>query len=121
MAQIPVIGNGDIKDINSFNEKIKSGVDGAMIGRGLLGRPWLIKECITQNQEKLSIGKIKETVLKHLDLTCNLYGEKAGAKIFRKHAAWYSFGMNGATEFRFAINNSDSKQDIKNLVNKFFI
>ncbi len=120
-ATIPVIGNGDIVSLESFNEKIKYGVDGVMIGRGLLGKPWLLKECLENKKIELTVPQIKEVCLKHLYKTCELYGEKPAVKIFRKHASWYSIGMSNAAGFRFKVNNTESLNDMQNLINEFFI
>ena len=43
-VSIPVIGNGDIVDIDSAKRMFDTGVDAIMIGRGCLGNPWLIKK-----------------------------------------------------------------------------
>ncbi len=44
-VNIPVIGNGDVKSVEDYNEMLKTtNCDAVMIGRGLLGNPWIIKE-----------------------------------------------------------------------------
>ena len=44
-VSIPVIGNGDITDVYSAKKMLdETGCDAIMIGRALLGNPWLIKE-----------------------------------------------------------------------------
>ena len=46
-VSIPVIGNGDIKSCYDAKRMIdETGCDAVMIGRGVLGNPWLIKECV---------------------------------------------------------------------------
>jgi len=46
-VSIPVIGNGDVKDIKSAQKMFEyTGVDGIMIGRASLGNPWIFKEII---------------------------------------------------------------------------
>ena len=59
VSTVPVIGSGDVKDIKSaekmFNE---TGVDAIMIGRGVLGNPWLIKEIDTYLKNRQNINLI---------------------------------------------------------------
>ena len=45
-VRIPVIGNGDVVDIESAKRMFDTGVDGIMVGRGCLGNPWLIKNTV---------------------------------------------------------------------------
>lgn len=46
-VSIPVIGNGDIKTCFDAKRMLEeTGCDAIMIGRGVLGNPWLIKQCV---------------------------------------------------------------------------
>lgn len=50
-VDIPVIGNGDIIDIDSANKMIEyTGCDAIMVGRAALGKPWIFKEIIEQKK-----------------------------------------------------------------------
>ena len=43
-VSIPVIGNGDVTSVETFKAMLATtGCDAVMIGRGILGNPWLIK------------------------------------------------------------------------------
>ena len=58
-VNIPVIGNGDV--ISCYDAKRmldETGCSAVMIGRGLLGNPWLIKECV----EYLDSGKLPRDI-----------------------------------------------------------
>ena len=65
-VKIPVIGNGDVKTAEDARKMFEyTGVDGIMIGRGILGEPWKINDIIQElttgqkSQEKNSNEKIK--------------------------------------------------------------
>jgi len=104
---IPVIGNGDIKDYASYNEKLKfSKVDGIMIGRGAVENPYIFYNIKNKSDNAdWSYEKRKEIIFKHLD-----YLEKFNPKIpavtfMRKHIAWYLKGIPGIKKLRAEIFN----------------
>ena len=101
---IPIIANGDIKSFGVLTQIKDLGYIGAMIGRGLLGKPWLLAEILGEN---LNVN-VAEVVLQHLQYTIEYYGEKTAIPMFRKHAAWYSAGMPNSAEFRIKVNRIDN-------------
>ncbi len=124
-VKIPVIGNGDINSPEFAKECIdKSDVDGIMIGRAAMGRPWLLSD-VTKYLEtgeiadKLPIEIIKETMLYQLDEIIDYYGEKNGHFIARKHMCWYAIGAEGAKTFRNKINTSASSGEIRSIITDF--
>ena len=58
VVNIPVIGNGDVRDIKSAKKMFDyCGVDGIMIGRASLGNPWIFKNIIEGlNNENITIN-----------------------------------------------------------------
>ena len=92
---IPLLANGDIVDFLDARECLRqSGADGLMIGRGILGRPWLIP----QLNEYLATGKMPapvtlemrfETMHRHFSAITAFYGPRRGVRIARKHLAAY--------------------------------
>ncbi|MDR1361230.1 MAG: tRNA dihydrouridine synthase DusB [Rickettsiales bacterium] len=116
-ANFPIIFNGDIKTIADVAAVEKLGADGAMIGRALLGRPWLLGELTGTPAFCLLPFDI---VSEHLELILEYYGAKAGVPMFRKHAAWYSAGMPGSNEFRTRINQITDETELRNIVKEFF-
>ncbi len=126
LLKIPVIGNGDINSSIIAKERIDfSSVNALMVGRAMMGKPWLLSEIthyLETGSEKapLTLSEIKETMLYHLDEIMNYYGLKAGAFIARKHMCWYAIGVSGAREFRGKINSSNSYQEIKSIIEEFF-
>ncbi|MBN1880230.1 tRNA-dihydrouridine synthase [bacterium] len=105
-VSFPVIGNGDIFTLEDARNLIKrTGCNGVMIARGLLGNPWLpgrIDRFFRTGvippeptlQERLRV------FAQHLDYLIQQYGERKGILIFRKHAAWYLKGFRHVSQFR---------------------
>ncbi|MCQ2568664.1 MAG: tRNA-dihydrouridine synthase, partial [Alphaproteobacteria bacterium] len=75
---IPIIANGDIKNINDVEHVQKLGYDGAMIGRAMLGQPWIIGQICGTATKPQNIGNV---VLKHLNLIIDYYGAKAFCQV----------------------------------------
>ena len=94
---LPIIANGDIKSVADIEKVQELGYDGAMIGRAMLGKPWIFGQLCGCCEEPKNIGQI---VLQHLDLIIDYYGAKTGVPMFRKHAAWYMNGYYGSAKFR---------------------
>jgi tRNA-dihydrouridine synthase B len=61
-VKIPVIGNGDITDKESFKRMLSTGVDAVMIGRGAIGNPWIFKELLGEPYKKDKLNIIKKQI-----------------------------------------------------------
>lgn len=124
-VNIPVIGNGDIKDIYQAKKMLdETGCDLIMIGRGVLGNPWLIREinAYLENGEIIDkptdIEKI-DMCLKHLDYLSKIKSEKLTCLEIRNHVAWYLKGIKNASEVKTKIFQMTKICDIINILNKF--
>lgn len=125
-VKIPVIGNGDITSEQIAAQRIsESGVDGVMIGRAILGNPWLLNRI----HHYLQTGKIlptpdtaeiKNMLLKHLKLLVEYYGEKAGVAISRKHVGWYVKSFFEAKKFREKYTKLNTLAETTKLINEYF-
>ena len=113
---IPIIANGDIKTSADVQNAENLGYSGAMVGRGLLGKPWALAEIMGQNTPQ-DVGQV---VLEHLDYTLEYYGEQAAIPMFRKHAAWYSAGMPNSSEFRIKVNQIVDADVLKVAIRDFW-
>ena len=115
-APIPMIANGDIRTADDVSRVQALGYCGAMIGRGILGRPWLLSE-LSGGGAPENIGHV---VLRHLDYALEYYGEKTAVPMFRKHAAWYSAGMPNSSDFRIKVNRIDNADTLKVAIREFW-
>ena len=124
-VNIPVIGNGDIRSCYDAKRMLDlTKCDAVMIGRGVLGNPWLIKECV----EYLESGKIPKEVTikekidmikKHLLLLLNTKPYKVAMLEIRSHAAWYLKGLPNAKELKEAIFKTSTKEELIELLDKY--
>lgn len=124
---IPVIGNGDIftpqdavKMINETN------CDGVMIGRGILGNPWLIMNTIKilnndNNFYEVTTKDKIEMLKKHVEMLKTELDEKIAVLEMRKHAGWYIKGMKKSSEIRSKINKITEVDDLFNLLDIYLV
>ncbi len=123
-VSIPVIGNGDIKSPEDAKRMLDETLcDAVMIGRGVLGNPWLIKNCISYINEgkivKVSDLEKIDMVLKHLKYLDELKNEKLACLEIRNHIAWYLKGISGANDVKNKIYKTTKVCDIINILNEF--
>ena len=89
---LPVIANGDIEDAATARAALEqSGADGIMIGRGAEGRPWRLAEISnavfgTPYRAPTPAEKL-ESILTQIENSTELYGERLGVRVVRKHVA----------------------------------
>lgn len=124
-VQIPVIGNGDIKSAKDAQRMLdETGCDAIMIGRGVLGNPWLIRECVTYLETGKEIlpptKEEKLAMLKHhFDLLLQTKNEKLAVLEIRTHAAWYLKGLPNTLELKNSIFKVKTKEDFYTLIEEY--
>lgn len=123
-VSIPVIGNGDIKSPEDAVRMLdETKCNAIMIGRGVLGNPWLIDDIIRyfDGKEIRSISELDrvDMCLKHLSYLLELKDEKTACLEIRNHIGWYLKGISGANEVKNNIYKTTSIYDIISLLNSF--
>ncbi len=123
-VSIPVIGNGDIKCPEDAKRMIEeTNCDAVMIGRGVLGNPWLIKNTVSYlDGGEITLPSINDRIemcLKHLELLKSLKSEKVACLEIRNHISWYFKGISGANELKNKVYQTSNIHDIILLLNEF--
>ena len=124
-VSIPVIGNGDIKTCYDSLEMLKkTKCDAIMIGRGVLGNPWLIKECINyidkgEKPQKVTLEEKINMLKKHADLLSKTIPEKVAMHKMRTHAAYYLKGQYKSIEIKPRIFKMNTKEELFKLLDEY--
>ncbi len=124
-VKIPVIGNGNITSCYDAKKMLDyCGCDAVMIGRGLLGNPWLIQECLSYLED----GTIKEEVSfkekiammkEHIELLVKDKGEKIAVLELRTILMYYLKGMPNTKKVKLLICNAETKEELLNIIKDY--
>ncbi|GBG96452.1 tRNA-dihydrouridine synthase [Lactococcus termiticola] len=124
-VNIPVIGNGDVKQPEDAKKMIdETGVTAVMIGRAALGNPWMLHrtEHFLRTGELLDEPSVAEkinTAKLHLARLVELKGDNLASREFRQHAAYYLKGAPRAAKVKNAVNSVDSQAEIIEILDHF--
>jgi nifR3 family TIM-barrel protein len=124
-VNIPVIGNGDVTSCYLAKKMLdETGCDAVMIGRGVLGNPWLIKECVDyleNGTEPREISKQEriEMLKRHFKLLVEDIGEKGAVLEIRTHALWYIKGLPGSAPVKNKICASKTAEDMFKILDDY--
>lgn len=124
-VKIPVIGNGDVTSAEKAKEMLDyTGCDAVMIGRGVLGNPWLINECVTYLESgiippKPSARKKIEMLKRHYQLLVDSTSEKQAILEIRTHALWYIKGMPKSAYIKNEICKTKNSEDLFKILNDY--
>lgn len=124
-VSIPVIGNGDIRSCFDAKRMIdETGCDAVMIGRGVLGNPWLIKECVDYLENGIMPREINleekiNMIKKHLNLLIQTKPEKVAMLEIRSHAAWYLKGLPNTKDLKENIFKTNNSEELVSLLDNY--
>ena len=124
-VHIPVIGNGDVTSPLLAKKMLdETGCDLVMVGRGVLGNPWLIKDINAYLDQGLLLSpptpseKI-DMCLKHLDYLSKIKCEKLVCLEMRSHIPWYLKGIPNSVKVKEKIYQVSKICDIIKILKDF--
>jgi nifR3 family TIM-barrel protein len=119
LPDVQVLGNGDIWSAqDAVNMMKQTGVDGVVVGRGCLGRPWLFADLenafrpylenpnanVNYSQVQPNLGEVADAFKRHAELLVEFFGDELRAcRDIRKHVAWYFKGYPVGGSLRAAL------------------
>jgi tRNA-dihydrouridine synthase B len=124
MVAMPVMISGGITSFAIAKEVYeKTGVDGFLVGRALIGKPWLLKQLYEESQGKIymiSPHEIQEAVIKHIDYGVAWRGTR-GLAYVKKHLATYLKGLQYTRTERQQLLISRDAEELKDMIRKTFV
>ncbi len=126
LRRIPLIGNGDLGSAAAVVEAFRRySVDGVMIARAALGKPWLFQQAAAALRGDVvpaepSLALQRALLLQHYQLVVERFGPRKGTVLMRKYACCYAQGRPGAREFRTQVANVASPADFYEVVERYF-
>lgn len=124
-VSIPVIGNGDVTSCYLAKEMIaKTGCDAVMIGRGLLGNPWLIKETVDylengKNPDDVTVEEKIDMLKTHFSYLVKDKSLKQALLEIRSHALWYVKGLPNAAKIKNDICSCKSSDELFKILDDY--
>lgn len=131
LPDVQVLGNGDIWSAADAVRMMKAtGVNGVVIGRGCLGRPWLFRDLHqaiekylagdddpTVDQVTPTLGDVANAFRRHCELLVEFFEEENRAcRDIRKHVAWYFKGYPVGGELRAKLAQVESLAHLDELL-----
>ena len=132
---IPVFGSGDCVEPEQIVERLASGVDGVLVGRGVLSNPWILAQAADLagglRPRPVTLEDRGRFLLDYIDLLMNEriresegFRHTADRWVINKIRAlgsWYTKGLEGGSHLRTAINHAGSLDELRELIGTFFL
>jgi tRNA-dihydrouridine synthase B len=129
---IPVFGSGDCVEPEQVVDRIQSGVEGVLVGRGVLRNPWILAQAMD-----LAAGRPARVVtledrgnflLEYIDLLMEERVDEARALTHdrwvvnkvRALGSWYTKGLENGSHLRTSINSASSLDALRQFIGEFF-
>lgn len=126
LDRIPLIGNGDLQTAEQVVHAFRNyHVDGVMIARAALGRPWLFAQAAAAIAGKPippdpTMDEQRECMLHHFSLVVDRFGPNKGTLLMRKYACCYAQCKPGARLFRTHVAHVETPEQFFEVVDKYF-
>ena len=123
-VSIPVIGNGDVVSVDDFNKMMEyTRCDAVMIGRGCIGNPWLINDCVNAYNNKpikeVSIKDRIDMIKRHLSMLIEDTKEKVAILEMRTHLMYYFKYLPNSKPYKVKLCQAKNKDEIFTILDNY--
>lgn len=124
-VSIPVMGNGDVRTPEDAKRMLEeTGCDAVMVGRAVLGNPWLISRMITYLETNVDPGdpSLEERFAlckKHAQKLINVMGERNAMREMRSHAPWYIKGLHGSAKIKNELTKVTTYKEMTDILDAY--
>jgi nifR3 family TIM-barrel protein len=130
---IPVFGSGDCIEPEQVVQKMRSGVEGVLVGRGVLRNPWILAQSMDimagraprvvtmEDRGRFLLDYIDLLLRERVDEARAMTHDKWVVNKLRALASWYTKGFENGSHLRTAINHAESLQAVRQTVTDFFL
>jgi tRNA-dihydrouridine synthase B len=146
--RIPVFGSGDCVEPDQIIERLKSGIGGVLVGRGVLRNPWILAQAADiaagRTPRIVTLRERGQFLLDYIDLLIDQReDERAGFRHvapggtqmlvpvrgherwvinkLRALCGWYSKGLDSGSHLRVSINSADGIAQVRHIIDDFFM
>ena len=127
---IPVFGSGDCLEPEQVVAKLRAGVEGVLVGRGVLRNPWILAQAADlaagRPPRPVTLADRGQFLLDYIDLLVRervregLSHDRWVVNKLRALASWYTKGLDNGSHLRTAINRAESLAELREIVGAFF-
>ena len=142
---IPVFGSGDCLEPEHVMNRMRSGVEGVLVGRGVLRNPWILAQAADlaagRRMREVTMADRGQFLLDYIDLLMNervrepegfrhvvansqpaprASHDKWVINKVRALGSWYTKGLDNGSHLRTAINSAQSLDSLRDTLLAFF-
>jgi tRNA-dihydrouridine synthase B len=129
---IPVFGSGDCIEPQQIVDRLRSGVGGVLVGRGVLRNPWILAQATDliagrparpvtlEDRGRFLLDYIDLLLHERVDESRALTHDRWVVNKMRALASWYTKGLDNGSHFRTAVNTTDSLPSLRETIGAFF-
>ena len=129
---IPVFGSGDCLEPEQVIDRIRSGVEGVLVGRGVLRNPWILAQAMDlaagrtprvvtlEDRGRFLLDYIDLLQKERVDEAREMTHDRWVVNKLRALGSWYTKGLENGSHLRTGINAAPSLDALRRLITEFF-